>query len=482
MKVSKQHPIISMGNECRIASSIIIRKENFGGILYNTHTQDKYQINDIAFSFLSYIIKESGSIISNEVIKKFDDISLEKLINDLKNIDALSNVPSRDFPKVFNRKNLPQKILSSPIYIEYYPLWNCQHKCDFCLVWDEIRSCKSLNNDELYNRVGYEVLNQSSKNGVFEITLLGGEPLLMRGLFEFLDEAKNKNITINISTNAKLLDKFLVDKLSCYKNLNIQLSLHSYDPSIHDRLVHKKGSHKKVMKSIDLLMNAGMDFRISSVLTKINKYDMPNIADIIYKYKPVSYNLLFMHETNPGHKNISINWFEYWQTYEEIVYILNNYGMDHILTPQIPFSFLYFDTSIPNNELENYLFKTCKAGNTKLTIFPNGEIYSCELLKNKKGNKSINILNDNFIDAWNEIAFNRNLFDDTRTKSDYCKICKYNVTCKGGCPFYFKNNIDSRCPLNKKIYLKNSTLIAKNDKKKLYIIMKVQVYILATVL
>jgi len=87
------------------------------------------------------------------------------------------------------------------------------------------------------------------------ISFTGGDPFIERRFFELLDEAKKRNIRINILGNSFLLDEKTVLRLKNYNLSYYQLSLDGMKQK-HDFL-RKEGSFEDITRAIKLLKNMG---------------------------------------------------------------------------------------------------------------------------------------------------------------------------------------------------------------------------------
>ena len=89
-------------------------------------------------------------------------------------------------------------------------LWDitrrCNLNCIHCYNSGSIDSVQELEVESNYKTI----INRAIEVGINHIHLLGGEPLLSRGLWDLLQYAKMCNVLISINTNGTLLTEDLI--------------------------------------------------------------------------------------------------------------------------------------------------------------------------------------------------------------------------------------------------------------------------------
>lgn len=97
----------------------------------------------------------------------------------------------------------------------------------------------------------YTEFLETIKNYKLErIHILGGEPLLSPYLFDIVEYANLKNITVSINTNGTYLDETMFRRLSAYKNIDqITVSLDGGVAADND-IIRGKGTYEKVVGNL----------------------------------------------------------------------------------------------------------------------------------------------------------------------------------------------------------------------------------------
>ncbi|MCK4916604.1 MAG: radical SAM protein [Candidatus Omnitrophica bacterium] len=148
----------------------------------------------------------------------------------------------------------------------------CNNFCMYCFT----NAGKAVDNELSISEIK-KVIREGKDIGIKQVVIVGGgEPLLYKGLEEIIDFIKNNDLEIIILTNGLLLDTKKLDYF--YKNkVHIIIKLNAInDGQIHDYLVGKNGSFKKVQKVISSVLKKGYGLlnnpkvAIESIICKTN--------------------------------------------------------------------------------------------------------------------------------------------------------------------------------------------------------------------
>ncbi len=138
----------------------------------------------------------------------------------------------------------------------------CNLKCSFC--YEESSPCAlkrmSLKDFQL-------VIDRFKQANIKRIQLIGGEPLLLKNdLREMILLARKEFDFIEVFTNGTLLSD---DWCQFFKDnkIHVALSIHSYIPKEHDKVVNQKGAHAKTIRGLKLLQKNKIKYRIATIAT-----------------------------------------------------------------------------------------------------------------------------------------------------------------------------------------------------------------------
>lgn len=143
----------------------------------------------------------------------------------------------------------------------------CNQKCNFCHFHGKDKM--SIENVRV-------ILDNLRDLPIKDIILTGGEPLLHNDLFKIMDEIKQQGYNVDICTNGSLINSKNVKKLSNYLS-EISISLDTSDPRMYE-LIRGANHYERVINSITILVNAGVEVHLTCV---INKHNINEIEELI---------------------------------------------------------------------------------------------------------------------------------------------------------------------------------------------------------
>ena len=114
------------------------------------------------------------------------------------------------------------------------------------------------------------IVNQLADNGIFNVAITGGEPLVSPHFYAILDEMKKREMNLEtLYTNGKLVDDHLLDELD---KRNMFPAFHiSFDGvRWHDWLRGEKGAEEEAVRAFVLLKNRGFHASTSFCLHRHN--------------------------------------------------------------------------------------------------------------------------------------------------------------------------------------------------------------------
>jgi len=138
----------------------------------------------------------------------------------------------------------------SQVYIDITSRCNC--RCVMCHVW------KSEPSDELSTQQWVDTLRDIARwpGPGTKVNISGGEPLLRADLPELLGEAARLGLAAGFVTNGTLITEEVATAIVDSGVFNVNVSLDSLDPAIHDRLRGVAGTTVKALAAFDHLAAA----------------------------------------------------------------------------------------------------------------------------------------------------------------------------------------------------------------------------------
>jgi radical SAM protein with 4Fe4S-binding SPASM domain len=141
----------------------------------------------------------------------------------------------------------------------------CNERCVHCYIPHK-NKVSDIDPELLYN-----VLDQCRAMGVEQITFSGGEPMLHPGFLEALSKADRKGFKLRIFSNLMLLTDNTLAALKALHIHEVQASLYSADPAIHDAITQLPGSCEDTKAGIETLVNNNIPVFVSCPVMKQNR-------------------------------------------------------------------------------------------------------------------------------------------------------------------------------------------------------------------
>jgi sulfatase maturation enzyme AslB (radical SAM superfamily) len=152
----------------------------------------------------------------------------------------------------------------------------CNYGCEHCYLGE--RPFAGLDST---SRV--LLLDTMRDAGVLWLQLTGGEPLIDPLFPETLSHAYELGMMVQISSNgSRLGDANTLNLLTTYRPYRLTLSLYGASEASYDGMTQRRGSFKKFMHGLGAAHEAGLNLRISIVVSRHNAHErdeMQAIAD-----------------------------------------------------------------------------------------------------------------------------------------------------------------------------------------------------------
>lgn len=404
------------------------------------------------FDIFNYTDKEK--IIINYLSGAMDIVSDEfiyKLKNNLENLNEDEINILKDRKYLFDSRNEKKKYedglykslhkkedLKVPNFL-YIPTYQCNFKCPYCYQ----ETYEILNENELENNVDSffkcteEILNEfTDKNKVeikkqdVEITLMGGEPLLIENkkqIHKFLKEVYKREYSLVIITNGYNID-FFINELEPKYIVGVQITLDGSSNVHNKRRILKNGekTFDKILNNIVLLLEKGIKVYIRVNVDSENIEFLKKLEiEIKEKVKEKEYNiypyLYLIQDGGCSGNKFVINEIEY---LKKILKNKENYSFF-----DVKYHGKNFYESIINDKMVSFKTKNCASCSKQYIFDGSGNIYKCwfgvgnPIFKIGEYKKGLNL--DKKLDTlWKS----RDIHSLKK-----CTDCKYRFICGGGC-------------------------------------------------
>ncbi len=151
----------------------------------------------------------------------------------------------------------------------------CNLKCVMCGLWREPDSERELNTDEWI-----KVLTDLKSEGIKNVHLSGGEPLLLRDIGSIIEWASNNGFVVGMTTNGTLLTEERLNVLLKSGIRSIAVSVDALDDG-YESIRGVTGAFAKVKTALELVAQAkkasNIDAYVNFTLMKDNLKDLKEV-------------------------------------------------------------------------------------------------------------------------------------------------------------------------------------------------------------
>jgi len=169
------------------ANRFLLRKEYFGGLIYDRLTRRETLLD-----------KEEHCLLESIGDRDLGSMSLTTKQRDfVEGLRANGIVSANGFEA--DRVEVPvirDGVLSAPIRLYYHITFGCNLTCQHCMFGNRKRDP-----DELTTKEALDVLRQLQEIGSPELRLTGGEPTVRPDLFEIIQDGVQRNMNVVVNTN-----------------------------------------------------------------------------------------------------------------------------------------------------------------------------------------------------------------------------------------------------------------------------------------
>lgn len=155
----------------------------------------------------------------------------------------------------------------------------CNERCIHCYIPHENKNILISDNGF------YSIVDACNEIGtVVNFRITGGECMSHPSFKKFIRYVKDKGFALTLLTNLTLLDDETIDILKEGTLSQVQVSMFSVNPEIHDRITAVPGSLEKTMKNIEKLEAVGVPVSIATQAMEFNKDSIEELYEYTNKH------------------------------------------------------------------------------------------------------------------------------------------------------------------------------------------------------
>jgi len=135
--------------------------------------------------------------------------------------------------------------LSAPYRMDLALTYRCNNACAHCY------NARPRNYPELDTQTWKKIIDRVWELRVPHVVFTGGEPTLREDLVELVAYAQEKGLVTGLNTNGrKLADSSLLQELIEAGLDHVQITVESYNPSVHDAMVRASGAWEDTLAGL----------------------------------------------------------------------------------------------------------------------------------------------------------------------------------------------------------------------------------------
>jgi len=161
-----------------------------------------------------------------------------------------------------------------PLSVQLDVTYRCNERCVHCY----------LDHDDHGEMTTAEIrglLDQLADAGVFFLTLSGGEVFIRTDFFDIIEYARSLMFCVKIKTNAFMIREKEAQRLRDLMVQDVQVSIYSHRPEVHDAITLLPGSLKRSVAGIRLLRSHDVKVVIANVLMMQNLSDHSGVKELV---------------------------------------------------------------------------------------------------------------------------------------------------------------------------------------------------------
>lgn len=319
------------------------------------------------------------------------------------------------FPENLKLRRCESKNSPSHLKLQWHITERCNLRCAHC--YQETYSGKELEFQELLIVIEQfkDLLNLMQARG--HITITGGEPFIRQDFMDILEVISASNFSFAILTNGSFIDTNMARRLRNLMPEFVQVSIEG-TKSTHDS-IRGAGNFDRTVKAVKHLVHEHIRTFISFTAHRENFREFSEVARLSRELKVAR---LWADRLIPQGGGVA----------------------KVMLTPEETREFFEIMNQERKNSRRGFFRKTeiamhralqflvaggepyhCTAGETLITVQPNGDLFPCRRMPIRIGN----LMETPLV----ELYFRSELFHALRTRAiEECRGCFYSALCRGG--------------------------------------------------
>lgn len=325
-----------------------------------------------------------------------------------------------------NKKAGIMQRFKTPISVRWDITYQCNFRCKHCYS-----ACSSTGKNILTTKKAKKLLDIFESNKVQFVQILGGEPMVRKDIYELVEYALTKKYIFSLNSNGYLLNRDAISRLVGMGLKFIQISLQGFENE-HEYLTTIKGSFKRAVDAILLLIKFGIDVSVSCVISDINAKNIIKFLKYLIKIGVKNIQLLTpLEEGRAESENIKLSTKTSVILKDKLIKFKNAHANINIDLPGFDVDLIDGLVNKYKNDSSYEFMFGCSGGVSSIRVNPEGQACICI---GGAGKAMGSLLNEPMSNIMKKMYSWR-----LKNIPKMCVGCShYLVECQGGCYLRFK--------------------------------------------
>ncbi|MDW7658371.1 MAG: radical SAM protein [Bacillota bacterium] len=437
----------------RLSRQAVVRKEHFGGLIFNRDTGDIFEVDREAYTLFSIIAAVSvvnvNALLETEILYQGMRLGQKGIVRILTRfiVAGILEILPRGVLSEASQQRLQEQCrikvkwpdwpqISAPETVHWAVTHQCGASCPDCYM----ERHKGLFQSELNTREALAIIDKIAAAGVFQLAIGGGEPLLRSDLGLIAAYAAEKGLIVHITTGCYEIDAQQLDELG-YSIKSLQIGIKTDTCSFGNTAVEQLKTLVMQLGRLGVVCGANLVMSRSGI-RKLDQ-SIRILTEVgfrrftLLRYKPPVQVARWLEEKPDQH---DLSRLEY-----DLADVMRKNSGLHI---RIDCALAFLERRLNPQLAHESGIKGCTAADRILSVAPDGSVFPCSQLTGPDL-KVGNLLQDDFTVIWNSQLMKRyrDFREDKGFRRGPCGKCKAKRFC-GGCRVFAPDayGSDPGCP------------------------------------
>jgi AdoMet-dependent heme synthase len=314
--------------------------------------------------------------------------------------------------------------------------WEMTQACGLACRHCRAEAMPEPHPEELTLEEGLEFVRQIPEFGtpLPQLILTGGDPLIRKNLFTFIDEARRLGIGVSITPAATpALTRAVLAQLKNHGVEGVGLSLDGSTAERHDSIRGVAGTFDRTMSAMDWIGELELPLQVNTLVSAETASDLPAIYELLKNYRVARWSLFFLISVGRGKVLQPLN-ADQAEKLMEWVYEISNSAPFVVATTEAPSYRRVAIQRMRSEGLTGEAIKRSKAargfgirdGNGIVFVSSTGDICPAGFLPQVTGN----VRSDRLANVYRRAPLFQALHEPSSFKGR-CGACEYHALCGG---------------------------------------------------